>query len=146
MEIRRVGVLGGAGFLGSHVADLLQTEGYEVEIFDSRELHADQVAPKKFWRGTMEDTPTIQEFITGKDAIFHFAGIADIEVANIDPMRTMNANFINTCRILQYASDAGVTRFFYASSMYCGGDSGVFIVSRRAVARLSSMNLANNIR
>lgn len=126
MQIRRVGVLGGAGFLGSHVADLLQMAGNEVEVFDSRELHVDQVAPQKFWHGTIEDTSILQQFVTGKDAIFHFAGIADIEGANIDPTRTMHTNFINTCRILQYASDAGVKKFFYASSMYCGGDSGGF--------------------
>ncbi len=126
MQIRRVGVLGGAGFLGSHVADLLQTAGYEVEVFDSRELHADQLVPHKFWRSALEDTRTLQEFVTGKDIIFHFAGIADIEEANLDPIVTMHTNFINTCRILQYATDAGVTGFFYASSMYCSGDSGGF--------------------
>jgi len=126
MQIRRVGILGGAGFLGSHVSDLLQTKGYQVDIFDSSELHAEQSVPHKFWHGTMEDTDILQEFFAGKEAIFHFAGIANIEDANLDPTMTMYTNFINTCRILQYALDAGVTRFFYASSMYCSGDSGGF--------------------
>ena len=73
----KVLVIGGSGFLGSHVADKLSDSGFKVSIFDispSKWIRDDQ----EFIEGSILDKDSLSDAITGKKYVYHFAGIADI--------------------------------------------------------------------
>ena len=81
----RVLVTGGAGFIGSHTADALLTEGHEVRVLDSLEepVHRGRRVPAyldpriEFIRGDVRDEEVLLETLRGCDAVFHFAAFQD---------------------------------------------------------------------
>ena len=96
---RKVVVFGGSGFLGSHVADTLTENGFDVTIFDLKEskyLKNDQ----QMVTGDILDLSKVQEVINGTDIVFHFAGIADIKEANEQPVDAVRYNILGTTAIL----------------------------------------------
>ena len=84
---RHAAVFGGSGFLGSHVADALSDNGYEVRIFDrspSPYLRSDQ----EMIEGDLLDEAAVCDAVHGCQAVYNFAGIADIADANDHPAKT----------------------------------------------------------
>ena len=76
----RVVVFGGGGFLGSHVADALSDAGHRVTVFDLRPsqwIRADQAMVT----GSILDVDAVDAAVAGADAVYNFAGIADIDEA-----------------------------------------------------------------
>ena len=87
-------VFGGSGFLGSHIADALSNSGHEVTIYDLVEspfLRDDQ----KMIIGSLQDKEFLQKAISGKDFLYHFAGVADIDFARNNPEKTYLDNVID---------------------------------------------------
>ena len=128
----RVTVVGGAGFLGSHVADELTQRGYAVTIFDHQPspwIRDDQ----KMVVGDMLDTQTFFSACEGSKYLYHFAGIADIGQARARPYETIQANVLGTTAALEVARRAGVARFVYASTVYVYSTAGsVYRASKQA--------------
>jgi len=121
-------VTGGAGFIGSHMVDLLLERGYEVRVIDSlvggrRENlahHADEPRLRVEVRDLREVQPGDALF-QGADYVFHFAGIGDI-VPSIDrPVDYLSTNVMGTIHALEAARHAGVNKFVYAASSSCYG-------------------------
>ena len=76
----KIAVLGGSGFIGSHVADMLSKRGHKVTIFDQKKskwLRSDQ----KMYVGDILNSKNLENAIKGKDVIYHFAALADLEQA-----------------------------------------------------------------
>jgi UDP-glucose 4-epimerase len=121
-------VTGGAGFIGSHMVDLLVAEGFRVHIVDNLvggrllnlEHHKgapDVVFEKKDIRTLAADDTLFR----GARYVFHFAGIGDI-VPSIDrPLDYMSANVLGTIHVLEASRAAGVKKFVYAASSSCYG-------------------------
>jgi UDP-glucose 4-epimerase len=132
----KVLVTGGRGFLGSHVADALSDAGHEVVIFDiehSPYLRSDQTEII----GSVLDKEVLDRAAAGCDAIFHFAAIADIDVASRSPVRTVEVNILGTTKVLEAACNAQVQRFVLASSIYVYSAQGSFYrTSKQACERL----------
>ena len=85
MKIKNVIVFGGAGFLGSHVADELSNQGYYVTIFDLNDspyLRPDQ----RMVVGNILDRNSVREAVSKAEAVFHFAAMADIQEARDNPV------------------------------------------------------------
>lgn len=121
----RVLVTGGAGFLGSHVADALSDAGHQVVIFDQNEstwLRPDQ----QQMRGSVLDRDALTAAAQGCEAIYHLAAIADINDAVNRPRETVEVNVIGTLNLLDLARDIGVKRFVFASSIYVYSNQGSF--------------------
>lgn len=120
-------VTGGAGFIGSHMADLLVQEGYEVRVIDNlvggRE---DNLAHLRHAPLALERRD-VRRFAPGdplfRDAryVFHFAGIGDIVPSIECPLEYMSANVQGTAHMLECARHAGVRKFVYAASSSCYG-------------------------
>lgn len=129
-------VLGGGGFLGSHTADVLSDSGYKVRIFDraaSPYLRPDQ----EMVVGDIADLETLKKAAAGCEAIYHFAGIADIEEAGRDAIQTVQVNIIGTLNVLEAARAAQVKRFVFASTVYVYSSSGGFYrISKQACENL----------
>ena len=128
-------VFGGSGFLGSHVADKLTAEGYEVTIFDMREsVH--RLDQQKFVKGDISNLDDVQTAIAGQDVVYHFAGISDIDEAYDSPLKTVEANILGTVHILEGCQKNKVERFVFASSVYVYSESGAFYRSSKQSCEL----------
>jgi UDP-glucose 4-epimerase len=121
-------VTGGAGFIGSHMVDLLVREGFRVRIIDN--LAGGRTANIEQHRSNSEvifenrDIRSIEAgdpLFSGARYVFHFAGIGDI-VPSIDrPVDYMSTNVQGTVQVLEAARHAGVAKFVYAASSSCYG-------------------------
>jgi UDP-glucose 4-epimerase len=121
-------VTGGAGFIGSHMVDLLIGRGYAVRVIDNltggHKKNLDHLAANPrltcYWQDIRELEPGSEIF---KDArfVFHFAGIGDIVPSIEKPISYMDVNVQGTVRVLECARSAGVQKLVYASSSSCYG-------------------------
>lgn len=129
MTARPVAVVtGGAGFIGSHMVDLLVDRGFSVRVIDNlvggREenlVHlknnSDLVTE---WRDIRSYAPEDVLF-RGAKCVFHFAGIGDIVPSIERPLEYMSANVLGTVHMLECARHAQVGKFVYAASSSCYG-------------------------
>ncbi len=121
----KITVFGGAGFLGSHVCDKLSDAGHAVTIFDrtpSRWLRPDQ----NMVTGDILDEKAVEKAVDGSDAVYNFAGIADIGEAGTRPVDTAKYNILGNVITLEAARKAGAKRFVFASSLYVYSKEGGF--------------------
>lgn len=118
-------MLGGAGFLGSHVADALQSAGHSVRVFDrspSRWLADGQMMHV----GDITDGDALTEVISGCDYVYNFAAVADLDEALGRPLDTIRINILGNALAMEAARKAGVKRFVFASSIYVYSQTGGF--------------------
>lgn len=116
---------GGSGFLGSHVCDKLSDAGHDVTIVDLRPspyLRPDQ----KMISGSLLDEDLVNAVVSGADAVFDFAGLADIGESNQKPVETARINVLGNVILLEACRKAGVKRYVFASTLYVYGKSGGF--------------------
>ena len=121
----KVLVAGGSGFVGSHVADALAEAGHEVTIFDVRpyaHLRSDQT----FLQGDTSDSSAVAEAVKGQEAVYNFAGLADIEESQKQPLETVRVNVLGNVILLDAARLAKVQRYIFASTIYVYSESGGF--------------------
>jgi UDP-glucose 4-epimerase len=126
---RQVGVVtGGAGFIGSHMVDLLIERGLAVRAIDNlaggrlenvaqHAANADFVLEERDIRSYEPGDPLFR----GANYLFHFAGIGDIVPSIERPAEYMSANVQGTVRMLECARRAEVRKFVYAASSSCYG-------------------------
>ena len=122
---RSVIVFGGSGFLGSHVADSLSDDGYQVTIFDKRKspyLREDQ----EMIVGDILDDDILDSAISGNDIVYNFAGISDIDECHKYPIETLQYNVLGNAKILSFAKKNNIKKFLFASSAYVYSSSGSF--------------------
>lgn len=118
-------VFGGSGFLGSHICDKLSDAGHRVSVADMRPspwLRDDQL----MITGNIQDEKFVEEAVAGADAVFNYAGIADIGEANSRPVDTARVNVLGNVIALEACRKANVKRYIFASSLYVYGKSGGF--------------------
>ena len=129
MRARPIAVVtGGAGFIGSHMVDVLVERGYAVRVIDNmvggREenlahlaANPDVVIERRDIRSFVPDDALFR----GARYVIHFAGIGDIVPSIERPMEYMSANAQGTVHMLECARHAGVQKFVYAASSSCYG-------------------------
>ena len=118
-------VLGGSGFLGSHICDQLSEAGYKVRIFDCVEspwLRSDQ----EMILGDLLDEPTLFDAVEDCHAVYNFAAIADMEEALEKPLETAKVNVLGNVMLLEACRKAKVKRYMYASTLYVFSREGGF--------------------
>jgi len=123
-------VFGGAGFLGSHVADALTNRGYDVVIFDVRPSRYQQDS-QKMVVGDILDKEKVAMAVRGCDVVYNFAGIADIDEAKHKPIETVEINILGNTIILEACRIYNIKRFIFASSVYVYSASGSFYRSSK---------------
>ncbi len=121
-------VTGGAGFIGSHMVDLLVDEGFEVRVVDNLATgRLDNLAQHRgnprvsFHQTDICDLTAHSSVVRGADLVFHFAGIGDIVPSIERPLDYMRANVTGTLAVLEACRHAGVRKFVYAASSSCYG-------------------------
>lgn len=121
----RITVFGGAGFLGSHIADKLSEAGHAVTVFDWRPspwIRPDQI----MFLGDILDEKLVEEATFNADMVFNYAGMADIGEANAKPLESAKINVLGNLSVLEACRKAQVKRYIFASSLYVYGKSGGF--------------------
>ncbi len=129
----RVGVVtGGAGFIGSHMVDLLLARGYRVRVIDSlvggREAnlaHHGNDPRLSFERRDIRQLDAGDPLFKDAALVFHFAGIGDIVPSIERPTDYMDTNVQGTVHVLECARAANVRKFVYAASSSCYGLAAV---------------------
>ena len=123
----KVLVTGGAGFIGSHVAELLLSRGYEVDVVDNLTLGSRDWVPDgaRFIEGSILDLPLMRELCAGKDGVFHLAAMSRVLPSiGAGPESTLfsaEQNITGTLNVLVAAAEAKVGKVVYsASSTYYG--------------------------
>lgn len=119
-EKKRCLVLGGKGFIGSHLVDALLSAGYRVRIFDRDESTAIQLAiphpDLETIAGDFSDQNAISKAIADCDICFHLISTTLPQTSNQDPIFDIESNLVNTVKLLQHAKDAGVKKIIFLSS------------------------------
>ncbi len=119
-------VTGGAGFIGSTLADRLLAEGWEVDVVDDLSTgsltnlaDARSLGSRKFSFHRLDiRSPAVTDFVTHRkpDVIFHLAAQADVRVSVARPVFDAEVNILGTLNICQGAVAAGTSKLVFAAS------------------------------
>jgi len=131
----KVVVFGGAGFLGSHVADALSGRGNKVVVFDLKPSQYLSVG-QDMVVGDINDEALVNKTVEGVDAVYSFAGIADLDAAKKEPLFTVKNNILGTTVILEACRKAKVKRFVFASTLYVYSRAGSFYRTSKQACEL----------
>ena len=121
----KVAVLGGSGFIGSHLCDSLSSKGYKVNIFDINKSKY-KTKKHKMYLGSILDKKRLSAAIKGCDYVFHFAALADLDVSYKKPLETAKINILGTINALEVCKKHKIKRFIFASSLYANAEEGSF--------------------
>lgn len=104
-------ITGGAGFIGSHLAEALLNEGHEVDVIDNlstgsiRNIGHLKAHPKfKYVIDTLTNEPLLAELIDRNDVIFHFAAAVGVKLIVEEPVHTIETNVHGTEVVLKHAN------------------------------------------
>lgn len=127
--MKKAVVTGGAGFIGSHLAEELAGRGYQVIILDDLSTGKEEnIAPllekgsASFVQGSVTDLPWLQKLFQGVDLVFHLAAMASVPQSLADPAACHEINLTGTLNVLLAARDGGAKKVVYASSCAVYGD------------------------
>jgi len=124
-------ITGGAGFIGSHIAETLLKQGHTVRIFDNLatgrasnldvlQEHPEQV---EIVHGNLRDAGAVKNAVAGVEVVFHQGALASVPRSISDPTTSLETNINGTQHVLLAARDAGVRRVVYASSSSVYGNT-----------------------
>lgn len=121
-------VTGGAGFIGSHLVDLLLNHGHEVTAIDNLSTgwlknlrEAEKRREFRFVQADIRNRDQLEGLFEGVDWVFHLAALADIVPSIENPRAYFEANVDGTFNVLEAAQKGRVKRFLYAASSSCYG-------------------------
>ncbi len=120
-------VTGGAGFIGSHLVEVLVARGERVRVLDNLATgRLENLSAVKdsveFIQGDLRDRVVVSQAMKGVEVVFHHAALASVPLSVEDPLTTHEVNATGTLNVLLAARDAGVRRVVYASSSSVYGD------------------------
>ena len=123
-------ITGGAGFIGSHIAQALCRKGAKVRVLDNLSTGSEE---NLAWRtggddleliqGSADDAALLAKIVPGCDWVFHESAVASVPQSVAQPLETNQHNLDSTLKLLIAARDAGVKRFLFASSSAIYGES-----------------------
>lgn len=128
MSARLALVTGGAGFIGSHLAQGLLGEGWRVRVLDDfssgREENLEPFRSRlEVLRGSCTDPDAVAAAVEGAEVVFHQAAVPSVPRSVAEPLRTNQVNVHGTLVVLESARCAGVRRLVYAASSSAYGDT-----------------------
>jgi dTDP-L-rhamnose 4-epimerase len=128
---KRILITGGAGFVGSHLADALLEQGHEVRVFDNLtpQVHGNGMpeylaGQVNFVEGDLRDLDAVRDAVRDIDVIFHFGAAVGVGQSMYEIAHYMGANTHGTANLLQAVLDADIKieKLIVASSMSIYGE------------------------
>jgi UDP-glucose 4-epimerase len=133
LSVKRACITGGAGFIGSNLADRLSTKGVEVVLVDDfrsgrREFVAAALGRPgvRLVEGDVLDMATLEEGVRGCDWVVHLQANADVRRGLEDPRRDVEQNTLATSNVLEAMRAEGVSKIAFASTGSVYGEPRVF--------------------
>lgn len=123
-------VTGGAGFIGSHLAEGLVNRGKRVRVLDNfatgKRKNIQHILDKiELIEGDIRKPEDCRKAVEGASVVFHEAAIPSVPKSVEDPVTSHQANIDGTFNMMMAAKDAGVRRFVYAASSSAYGDTEI---------------------
>lgn len=112
-------IVGGAGYVGSHVNKLLSQKGYKTVVFDNLERgHREFVKWGEFFRGDISDKDQIRACFKkySINAVMHFSAFAYVGESVAEPIKYYRNNVANTLNLLEVMLESKVRHFIFSSS------------------------------
>lgn len=113
-------ILGGAGFIGSHVVDALLQRGHKVRVFDRPNVDTSNLVRSlphvEFHSGEFFNEDDVAKALVGIDTVVHLISTTTPASSNDNPVYDAETNIAGTVRLLALAKDAGVKKVVFASS------------------------------
>lgn len=110
-------VLGGCGFIGSHLVDQLLNAGYKVRVFDrAPELHRPPRRDVDYRFGVFSDVATLSEALEGIDVVYHLISTTVPSTSNLNPIDDVRNNLICTLQLLNLMVQMRIPKIVYFSS------------------------------
>ena len=113
-------VVGGNGFIGSHLSERLLREGYEVAVLDRFKSGVNNLweisGQIEIFRGSYLDQELLRTAMEGMDYVFHYASSTTPATSIVDPDYEIESNLLGSVRLLQIARDEGVKKVIFPSS------------------------------
>jgi UDP-glucose 4-epimerase len=132
-------VTGGAGFIGSHLVDLLVESGDEVVVIDNLSTGRSSNVPRnelvQLVEADIAESGAWQESFSGCGRVFHLAALADIVPSIQHPGAYFRSNVDGTFNVLEACRSVGITRVVYAASSSCYGIPDVYPTPETASMR-----------
>jgi nucleoside-diphosphate-sugar epimerase len=133
-------VTGGAGFIGSHLVDLLLEQGWMVRVLDNFTSGTfdnlnNQCESLEVIEGDIRDAEVCTRATQGVHSVFHLAGMASVGDSVSDPLLSHEVNLTGTLKMLIAARDAGVRRFVLSSSTSVYGNADTVPTSEAQTIR-----------
>ena len=123
-------VIGGSGFIGSHLVDELIEKKYNVTVLDLKKTKFHNIKAK-FVKGSIENPKILSAQIKNNKIVYHLAGISDLNKAYKNALGTAKVNVLSTVRILEYCAKHNTDKFIFASSIYVNSSFGGFYKSSK---------------
>jgi UDP-glucose 4-epimerase len=127
-----VAVIGGAGFIGSHIVDELMVTGHDVTVLDNfsegriQNLERWRDHPKiQVVRGDIRDYDMVRRVCDAKRIVFHLAAMSRIQPSITDPVSAFSQNILGTSHVLEACRVGGVNRVVYSASSSAYGRKNV---------------------
>lgn len=119
----RAVVTGGAGFIGSHLVELLLQQGWDVVVVDDLSTgdRANLAPGATLLEGSVTDLDCLTRAFVGAEYVFHLAALPRIQPSFEDPVTHEEANVVGTLRCLEAARVGGVRKLVVSSSSACYG-------------------------
>lgn len=113
----RILVIGGNGFIGSHLVDALILDGHKVRVFDrAAEKYRSPLEGVEYQLASFSETAALSEALEGVDIVYHLVSTTVPATSNRDPVADIESNLINTVKLLQLMQQQGVKRIIFLSS------------------------------
>ncbi|MCA0389025.1 MAG: NAD-dependent epimerase/dehydratase family protein [Bacteroidetes bacterium] len=127
-------ITGGAGFIGSHMAENFSNKGWEVVVLDNfltgkRENLSHISGNLKIVEGDIRNASIVNEVMAGCDAVIHLAALASVPASFKNPVETYEVNFMGTQNVLEAALQHKVKRVTFASSSAVYGDTEILPIT-----------------
>ena len=118
-------VTGGAGFIGSNLAERLLTDGHEVHVLDDLSTGHRRNLPAKavFHQASILDDAALRKAMQGAEVVFHQAALGSVPRSVADPVTSHEVNLTGTLRVLEAARHLGVRKVVFAASSSAYGDT-----------------------
>jgi dTDP-L-rhamnose 4-epimerase len=151
---KQILITGGAGFIGSHLADELLADGCRVRVIDtlSPQVHgAEDIRPDyldpdvELVSGDIRDADTVRRALSGVDAVYHFAAAVGVGQSMYEIVHYTSVNNLGTAVLLEALASNPVERLVVASSMsvygeglYRSADGVITTAAERSLAQLKA--------
>ena len=116
--MKKILVIGGAGYVGSHLTPMLLNEGYEVTVYDLF-MYGETIKKHdklKMVKGDIRDIERLKKNLSGHDILIHLACISNDPSFDLDPELGKKINFDVFEPLVKLSIDNGINHFIYASS------------------------------